>query len=96
MASVKYASFESAIELPFYYSLASHKIDYDKLDDSPRRVLGQYAPWDGQRMQIQGKALEVDEYVYRPRFFPPSCARLCRPVCSFPPASASNSVGPRA
>ena len=60
--SVKFAPFESAIDLPFYYSLASHKIDYDKLDDSPRRVLGQYVPWDKQRMQIQGDALEVDEY----------------------------------
>ncbi|KAI5858455.1 hypothetical protein BZA05DRAFT_381270 [Tricharina praecox] len=59
--SVKFAPFESAIDLPFYYSLASHKIDHDKLDDSPRRVLGQYAPWEKQRMQIQGDALEVDD-----------------------------------
>jgi ubiquitin-like modifier-activating enzyme ATG7 len=59
--SVKFAPFESAIDLPFYYSLASHKINYDKLDDSPRRVLGQYVPKDSQRMQIQGDALEADE-----------------------------------
>lgn len=60
--SVKYAPFESAIDLPFYYSLAAHKIDYDKLDDSPRRVLGRYVPRDGHRMQICGDALETDEY----------------------------------
>lgn len=60
---MKYAPFESAIELPFYYSLAAHKIDYDKLDDSPRRVLGHYLPRDANRMQIAGNALEADEYV---------------------------------
>ncbi|KAF8541015.1 hypothetical protein BDD12DRAFT_916812 [Trichophaea hybrida] len=60
--SVKYAPFESAIDLPFYYSLAAHKIDYDKLDDSPRKVLGRYVPRDGHRMQIQGDALVADRY----------------------------------
>ena len=60
--SVKYAPFESAIDLPFYYSLAAHKIDHDKLDDSPRRVLGRYVPRDGHRMQICGDALEAAEY----------------------------------
>ncbi|TGZ81353.1 E1-like protein-activating [Ascodesmis nigricans] len=59
--AVKYAAFESAIELPFYYNLASHKIEYDKLNDAPRRVLGQYIPRDGQRMQIQGNALTADD-----------------------------------
>jgi ubiquitin-like modifier-activating enzyme ATG7 len=63
--SVKYAPFESAIDLPFYYSLASHKIDYDKLDDSPRKVLGRYVPRDGHRMQIQGDALEADKYGFQ-------------------------------
>lgn len=58
---MKYAPFESSVELPFYYSLASHKIDFDKLDDSPRKVLGQYVPRDGQRMQIPGNALTTDD-----------------------------------
>jgi len=58
---MKYAPLESAIELPFYYSLAQHKIDYDKLDDSPRKVLGQYVPRDGQRLQVQGNALIADD-----------------------------------
>jgi ubiquitin-like modifier-activating enzyme ATG7 len=60
---MKYAPLESAIDLPFYYSLAQHKIDYDKLDDSPRKVLGQYVPRDGQRLQVQGNALIADEFV---------------------------------
>jgi len=59
---MKYAPFSSLIDLPFYYSLASHKIDYDKLDESPRKVLGQYLSHDGGRMQIHGNALTSDEY----------------------------------
>ncbi|PUU74843.1 hypothetical protein B9Z19DRAFT_1103255 [Tuber borchii] len=58
---MKYAPFSSLIDLQFYYSLASHKIDYDKLDESPRKVLGQYLPHDGGRMQIHGSALTSDE-----------------------------------
>ncbi|CAZ81899.1 unnamed protein product [Tuber melanosporum] len=58
---MKYAPFSSLIDLQFYYSLASHKIDYDKLDESPRKVLGQYLPHDGGRMQVHGNALTSDE-----------------------------------
>lgn len=57
---MKYSTFISSIETPFYYSLASHKIEYDKLDDSPRRVLGQYVPCKAE-MQIHGNALVADE-----------------------------------
>lgn len=64
---VRFAPFDSAIEIPFYYSLAQHKIDYDKLSDAPRRLLGQYVPRDGQRMQILGDALSSDEYVLEHR-----------------------------
>lgn len=60
---MKYAPFSSLIELPFYYSLASHKIDHDKLDESPRTVVGQYVPHDGGRMQVHGSALTADSYV---------------------------------
>lgn len=59
---IKYATFESVIELPFYHSLASHKINHDKLSDSPRRVIGQYVPGDEQRLLVQGDALSTDEY----------------------------------
>ena len=69
MAMLKFATFSSDIELPFYTSLASHKINHDKLDDSARRVLGLYELRPGDepdascRMQIHGNALTGDELV---------------------------------
>ncbi|MCJ1439091.1 Autophagy protein 7 [Xylographa pallens] len=63
----QYATFTSDIELPFYTSLASHKINHDKLDDSARRVLGLYElnPKDPDsascRMQLHANALTGDE-----------------------------------
>ena len=65
----QYATFTSDIELPFYTSLASHKINHDKLDDSARRVLGLYElnPKDTDnascRMQLHANALTGDELV---------------------------------
>ncbi len=67
---LKFASFSSDIELPFYTSLASHKINHDKLDDSARKVLGLYevrpgdAPGASCRMQVHGNALTSDESVH--------------------------------
>ncbi|KAI9875715.1 MAG: Autophagy protein 7 [Pleopsidium flavum] len=64
---LKFASFSSDIELPFYTSLASYKINHDKLDDSARKVLGLYevrpgdAPGTSCRMQVHGNALTSDE-----------------------------------
>ncbi|MCJ1366205.1 Autophagy protein 7 [Acarospora aff. strigata] len=64
---LKFASFSSDIELPFYTSLASHKINHDKLDDSARKVLGLYeirsgdAPGASCRLQVHGNALTNDE-----------------------------------
>lgn len=64
---MKYVPFASDIEIPFYASLASHKINHDKLDDSARKVLGLYEirPSDAKenscRMQIHGNALTSDE-----------------------------------
>ena len=66
---LKFATFTSYIELPFYTSLALHKIDYDKLDDTARQVLGLYEirpndpPEASCRLQIHGTALTNDEYV---------------------------------
>lgn len=63
---LKYATFISDIDLPFYTSLASHKINHDKLDDSARRILGLYeirpndTPETSCRMQIHGNALTSD------------------------------------
>ena len=65
----QYATFTSDIELPFYTSLASYKINHDKLDDSARRVLGLYElnPKDADnascRMQLHANALTGDELV---------------------------------
>ena len=65
-AMLKFATFTSDIELPFYTSLASHKINHDKLDDSPRRLLGLYeirssdSPEASCRLQIHGNALTND------------------------------------
>jgi ubiquitin-like modifier-activating enzyme ATG7 len=66
---MQFAPFASDIELPFYTSLASHKINHDKLDDSARKLLGLYeirptdAPEQSCRMQIHGNALTSDEWV---------------------------------
>ena len=63
---LKFATFNSDIELPFYTSLASHKINHDKLDDSARRLLGLYeirssdSPEASCRLQIHGNALTND------------------------------------
>ncbi|GAO19463.1 hypothetical protein UVI_02064170 [Ustilaginoidea virens] len=45
---LQFATFTSEIELPFYSALFASKLDYDKLDDSARNVLGLYEAriWD--------------------------------------------------
>ncbi|SLM35243.1 autophagy-like protein 7 [Lasallia pustulata] len=64
---LKFATFASDIELPFYTSLASHKINHDKLDDSARRLLGLYELRPGDppeascRVQVRGNALTNDD-----------------------------------
>ena len=73
LAIMQYVPFASDIEIPFYASLASHKINHDKLDDSARKLLGLYEirssdPKENScRMQIHGNALTSDEYVLRRR-----------------------------
>ncbi|KAH8704698.1 putative autophagy ubiquitin-activating enzyme ApgG [Talaromyces proteolyticus] len=63
---MQYTPFASDIELPFYTSLASLKINHDKLNDAPRRVLGLYeirpsdTPAASCRMQILGNSLVSD------------------------------------
>ena len=63
---LKFATFASDIELPFYTSLASHKINHDMLDDSARRLLGLYEilpselPESSCRLQLHGSALTAD------------------------------------
>ncbi|KAJ5101471.1 Molybdenum cofactor biosynthesis MoeB [Penicillium alfredii] len=60
---MQYTPFASDIELPFYTTLASSKINHDKLDDSARPLLGLYEIRSTDpaaascRMQIHGNAL---------------------------------------
>lgn len=64
---MQYTPFASDIELPFYSSLATFKINHDKLDDSARKLLGLYEirasdkPESSCRMQIHGNALTSNE-----------------------------------
>ncbi|KAK5452831.1 Autophagy protein 7 [Exophiala xenobiotica] len=64
---MQYVPFASDIEIPFYASLASHKINHDKLDDSARKLLGLYEirPADARehscRMQVHANALTSDD-----------------------------------
>ncbi|KAJ5750926.1 Ubiquitin-like modifier-activating enzyme atg7 [Penicillium manginii] len=64
---MQYAPFASDIDLPFYTTLASHKINHDKLDDSARPVLGLYEirstdPDNAScRIQIHGNSLACHE-----------------------------------
>lgn len=66
---LKFATFTSDIELPFYTSLANLKINHDKLDDSSRQILGLYeirptdAPEVSCRLQIHGNSLTSDACV---------------------------------
>ncbi|KAL8840935.1 MAG: hypothetical protein Q9170_001128 [Blastenia crenularia] len=63
---LKFATFTSDIELPFYASLASLKINHDKLDDSSRWILGLYeikptdSPDASCRLQIHGNSFTSD------------------------------------
>lgn len=65
---LKFATFTSEIELPFYTSLATLKIDHDKLDDSWRQVLGLYemrptdTPEASCRLQIHANSLTSEAY----------------------------------
>ena len=66
---LKFATFTSDIELAFYTSLASLKINHDKLDESARKLLGLYEirstdpPETSCRLQIHSNALTNDELV---------------------------------
>ena len=68
MTAVQFAPWSSDIELSFYSALASRKINFDRLDDAARKLLGRYEirPNDpaerSARMQIHSNAFAVDEY----------------------------------
>lgn len=65
--SLKYAPWQSDVDIQFYAALAHIKINHDKLDDSARKVLGLYSvlhsdhPSRSCRMQIHPSALTSDD-----------------------------------
>lgn len=80
-APLQFAPFTSEIELPFYSALFASKLDYDKLDDSARGVLGLYEPRleepdSSCKMQILGNALTSQEYACFPRLRRTPCDGL--------------------
>jgi ubiquitin-like modifier-activating enzyme ATG7 len=77
---LQFATFTSEIELPFYSALFASKLDYDKLDDSARLVLGLYEPRaedpdSSCKMQILGNALTSQQYAAT-REMNDTCARF--------------------
>jgi len=70
MATLKFAPWQSDVDVQFYAALAHIKINHDKLDDSARKVLGLYEvrsgdpPARSMRIQIHPNALTSDEFVH--------------------------------
>jgi ubiquitin-like modifier-activating enzyme ATG7 len=69
MSTIKFAPWQSDIDVQFYAALAHIKINHDKLDDSARKLLGLYDvraadhPSRSTRIQIHPNALTSDELV---------------------------------
>ena len=69
MATIKFAPWQSDVDVQFYAALAHIKINHDKLDDSARKLLGLYDvraadhPSRSTRIQIHPNALTSDESV---------------------------------
>jgi ubiquitin-like modifier-activating enzyme ATG7 len=67
---LRFATFESELDMPFYSAFFSSKLDHDKLDDSARPLLGVYearpqaASDASTRMQILGNALTSNQWVH--------------------------------
>jgi len=67
MTGLKFAPWSSDLELSFYASLRSLKINHDKLDSAARKVVGRYevrasdAPERSCRMQLHGDAFTSDD-----------------------------------
>lgn len=70
MATLKFAPWQSDVDVQFYAALAHIKINHDKLNDSARKLLGLYevrpgdAPARSNRVQILPNAMTSDEYVF--------------------------------
>ncbi|CBY02400.1 hypothetical protein LEMA_P011870.1 [Plenodomus lingam JN3] len=67
MTALRFAPWQSDVDVQFYAALAHIKINHDKLDDSARKVLGLYEVRSGDhssrsmRVQIHPNALTSDE-----------------------------------
>ncbi|KAF2786749.1 autophagy-related protein 7 [Melanomma pulvis-pyrius CBS 109.77] len=67
MATIKFAPWQSDVDVQFYAALAYIKINHDKLDDSARKLLGLYDvraadhPSRSTRIQIHPNALTSDD-----------------------------------
>ena len=67
MTTIKFAPWQSDVDVQFYAALAHIKLNHDKLDDSARKVLGLYDvrpgdhPSRSSRMQILNNALTSDD-----------------------------------
>jgi len=65
--TLRYAPWQSDIDIQFYAALANIKINHDMLDDSARKILGLYEvrlgdhPSRSTRIQIHPNALTSDE-----------------------------------
>jgi hypothetical protein len=68
MANLRFAPWQSDVDVQFYAALAHIKINHDKLNDSARKVLGLYEVRSGEhqarsvRCQVHPNALTSDEY----------------------------------
>jgi ubiquitin-like modifier-activating enzyme ATG7 len=66
--TLRFAPWQSDVDIQFYAALAYIKINHDMLDDSARKILGLYEvrPADhysrSTRIQIHPNALTSDEY----------------------------------
>jgi ubiquitin-like modifier-activating enzyme ATG7 len=67
-STLRFAPWQSDVDMQFYAALAHIKINHDMLDDSARKILGLYEvrPADhstrSMRVQIHPNALTSDEY----------------------------------
>lgn len=68
---LKFATFTSQVELPFWASLASEKIDQHKLDETERSISGVYeirqdvSPEASCVLQLHGNGMASDMLVSR-------------------------------
>ena len=69
-STLRFAPWQSDVDMQFYAALAHIKINHDMLDDSARKILGLYEvrpadhPTRSMRVQIHPNAITSDEYAF--------------------------------